>query len=175
MKLFRKILKWFVVLFLCLLVLAQFYRPAKTNPSVDESMAIEAHTQITPQVAAILDRCCRDCHSNKTRWPWYSYVAPTSWFVIDHVNHGRSHLNFSEWGRYDKNEAANQLRNMCREARSGLMPLDSYTMIHRGSKMSEEDIKVLCDWTTAERSRLTANQSRVGKTLIIASRDGLYR
>src|SRR6266850_1780661 len=119
MKLLRKILKWLVVVVICLLVLAQFYRPAKTNPSVPESMAIQAHTQMTPQVAAILDRSCQDCHSNKTRWPWYSHVAPASWYVIDDVNEGRSHLNLSEWARYDKNEAANQLRNMCRECRAG--------------------------------------------------------
>jgi len=65
---------------------------------------------VDPQVAGILDRACADCHSNKTRWPWYSHVAPVSWFVIDHVNHGRSHLNFSEWGRYDAFEQRDLLR-----------------------------------------------------------------
>jgi hypothetical protein len=63
----------------------------------------------------------------------------------------------SEWGRYDNNEASNQLRNMCREARSEVMPLASYTMVHRGAVMSQEDIKVLCDWVTAERQKLAGS------------------
>jgi hypothetical protein len=156
MKRLLKALKWSGILVLILFVGAQFYRPAKTNPPVDRSMTLQARIQPTPQVAVILDRSCRDCHSNETRWPWYSHVAPMSWFVIDHVNHGRNHLNMSEWARYENNEAANQLRNMCREARAGVMPLDSYTMIHRGAVMSQEDIKVLCDWTNAEREKLAS-------------------
>ena len=148
-----RILKWLLVGLLCLLVVAQFFRPAKTNPAVDQAMTLDAHTQMSPQVAAILDRSCRDCHSNKTRWPWYSHVAPMSWFVIDHVNHGRSHLNLSEWGRYDNSEAGNQLRNMCKEVRAGVMPLDSYLLIHRNAQLSEQDVKLLCDWTNLERGR----------------------
>jgi hypothetical protein len=153
----KKVLKWSAVGLLCLLVVAQFFRPAKTNPAVDQSMTLDAHTQLSPEVAAILDRSCRDCHSNKTRWPWYSHVAPMSWFVIDHVNHGRSHLNLSEWGRYDNTEAANQLRNMCREVRAGVMPLNSYLLIHRNAKLSEEDVKLICDWTNLERERMSSD------------------
>jgi len=111
---------------------------------------------MSPQVAAILDRSCQDCHSNKTRWPWYSHVAPVSWLVADDVKNGREHLNLSEWGRYDNSEASTQLRNMCREARAGVMPLDAYTLIHRLAKLSEDDVKVLCDWTTAERGKVAA-------------------
>ena len=153
-----RILKWSVAVLIVLLFVAQFFGPARTNPPVDSSMTLLARTQMTPQVYTILDRSCQDCHSNTTRWPWYSHVAPTSWFVIDHVNQGRSHLNISEWGRYEKGEAANQLRNICREARAGVMPLNSYTWIHRTAVMSEDDIKTLCDWTTAERARLTENK-----------------
>lgn len=89
----------------------------------DQSHAIEAHLQITPQVATILEQSCNDCHSNKTRWPWYSHVAPVSWFVIDHVDHGRSHLNFSDWGRFDPREAEEMLGMICKEVQSGAMPL----------------------------------------------------
>jgi heme-binding protein len=159
MKRLRRILKWVVIVIAVLFVAVQFYRPAKTNPPVEPSMTLQSRLQPPPQVAAVLDRSCRDCHSNETRWPWYSHVAPTSWFVIDHVNQGRNHLNMSEWGRYDNTEAANQLRNMCREARSEVMPLPSYTMVHRGAVMSQEDIKVLCDWATAERDKFRTSQN----------------
>jgi hypothetical protein len=154
MKVLLRVVKWLLILVAVSFIGAQFYRPAKTNPAIDPSMTLEARMPPSPQVAQILDRSCKDCHSNETRWPWYSHVAPFSWFVIDHVNKGRVDLNMSEWARYEKAEAANQLRNMCREARSGVMPLESYTMIHRGAVMSQDDIKVLCDWANAEREKL---------------------
>lgn len=150
----RKVLKWLLLGIVVLFIAVQFVRPARTNPSVDQTQTINAHLQITPPVAAILDRSCHDCHSNSTRWPWYSHVAPASWFLIDHVNSGRSHLNFSEWGKLDKREADKKLEEMCEEVSDKLMPIDSYTWIHRSAKLSDADIKVICDWTEAERKRL---------------------
>ena len=149
-------LRWVVIAGVCGLVISQFFGPAKSNPVADASQAIDTRLQVTPQVTAILDRSCNDCHSNKTRWPWYSNVAPVSWFVIDHVNEGRRNLNFSEWGRYTQRDVDGLLKKMCREVKAGAMPLSSYTPLHPGSKLSAEDVKTLCDWTDAERARITA-------------------
>ena len=156
MKRLLRVLRWFALIVLCGLIIAQFFGPARTNPTFDQSQAIEAHLQMTPPVAAILDRSCNDCHSNKTRWPWYAHVAPVSWFVIDHVNEGRENINLSEWNKYSQRDAEALLKQMCREVRAGVMPLSSYTPLHPGSKLSAEDIKVLCDWTDAERARISA-------------------
>lgn len=157
MKRLRTVLKWLVVVVACLFVAAQFKRPARTNPPVDHSQAIEAHTEIKPEVASILARSCHDCHSNRTAWPWYTNVAPVSWFVIDHVDQGREHLNFSEWGRYDQRKREKRLQEICEEVQSGAMPLSSYTPLHSYAKLSPEDKKALCDWTQAERERLAAH------------------
>lgn len=154
MKRLFRILRWVVVAGVCGLIVLQFFGPAKTNPVADASQSIEARHQVTPPVTAILERSCNDCHSNKTRWPWYSHVAPVSWFVIDHVNEGRENLNFSEWGRYTEDDVDGMLKQICREVRSGVMPLSSYTPLHPGSKLSAEDVKTLCDWTDAERARI---------------------
>ena len=152
----RKVLKWFAVVIAVVFLGMQFVRPARTNPSVDQTQTINAQLQLTPPVAAILDRSCHDCHSNSTRWPWYSNVVPASWFLVDHVNEGREHLNFSEWGKLDKRNADKKLEEMCEEVSDKLMPIDSYTWIHRSAKLSDADIKILCDWTEAERKRLAA-------------------
>jgi hypothetical protein len=154
-KLFR-VLRWLVIVGACCLLIGQVLRPARTNPITDASQSVDSKLQLTPEVAAILDRSCNDCHSNKTRWPWYSNVAPVSWFVINHVNEGRRHLNFSEWGKYDRRDAGGMLREICREVTSGGMPLSSYTPLHPGSSLSETDRKVLCDWANAARARIAA-------------------
>lgn len=148
--------RWILLAAICLVVIAQFFGPAKTNPSIDQAKQLQSHTPTNPQVAVILDRSCNDCHSNNTRWPWYANVAPVSWFVINHVNDGRQALNFSEWARYDSREQNGKLNQICREVKAGAMPLSSYTPLHRGSQLSNDDVKALCDWANDERTRLVA-------------------
>ena len=150
----KRIIRWLLLIGVCLFAIAQFIRPAKTNPTVQPSNALEAHVQVDPQVAQIFDRSCNDCHSNKTHWPWYSHVAPVSWFVIDHVNHGRSHLNFSEWGSYDKNEQRELLDETCRMVKKGEMPLSSYTPMHSDSKLTPADITTICEWASRSMSKI---------------------
>jgi cytochrome c551/c552 len=132
----------------------QFIRPALTNPPVDESQTIVARTQMTPEVSSILDRSCRDCHSNKTIWPWYTKLAPVSWWLADHVNQGRQDLNMSEWGKLPKDRQDRKLRQMCDEIQDGMMPLSSYLPMHPTARLSDQDKKTLCDWTDKERERL---------------------
>lgn len=150
-----KIIKFIIIALVILFVGIQLKRPARTNPASDESQSIEAHTQITPQVKDILDRSCRDCHSNRTEWPWYTNVAPVSWWITDHVNEGRRKLNLSEWGRLDPDLQGKKLRQICDEVADGAMPLSSYLPMHPKAKLSEQDKKTLCDWTAAERERLS--------------------
>ena len=154
MKIVLRILKWIAIVLVVALVGIQFVRPARTNPPVDKSQTIEAFTQMTPEVASILDRSCRDCHSNQTVWPWYSNVAPVSWWVIDHTNQGRSDLNYSEWGKLAPDRRDRKLRQICDEVQDGIMPLSSYLPMHPAAKLSEQDKKTLCDWTAKERERL---------------------
>ena len=150
----RKILKWAVIVVTVAFVCAQFYRPAMTNATVDPSRTVEARLHVTPEVKAILARSCNDCHSNQTRFPWYSYVAPVSWTLASHIREGRDHLNFSDWASYDEEDQDRLLHNICSITRRGVMPLHNYLFIHRDAKLTDSDVKTLCDWTNAERDRL---------------------
>lgn len=143
----RKVLKTAAVGLALLFAAAQFVRPARTNPAGLPGGALEQRVGVPPEVSEVLNRACADCHSNRTTWPWYSHVAPASWLVIDHVNHGRQHLNFSDWSRYDARESADLLRQVCRTARAGTMPLDSYTLLHPRARLTPRDVRTLCEWT----------------------------
>lgn len=147
----KRILQILFIVTIVAIVVMQFVGPARSNPIAPASQAVEAHLQVTPQVGSILTRSCGDCHSNNTRWPWYSRVAPVSWFVIDHVNEGREHLNFSEWGRYNSRDREDMLEHLCKEVKSGGMPLTSYTRLHGDAKLSPGDVKTLCDWANSQR------------------------
>jgi len=151
-----KILRWFLILLAVVFVAIQFSRPARTNPPVNPAHSIEANLQVSPQVVAIFDRSCNDCHSNKTVWPWYTNVAPVSWFLVNHVNEGRRDMNLSEWGSYDKDKQSHRLRDICEQVQDGEMPLSTYTPLHPKAKLSAADVQTLCDWAKAERSRISA-------------------
>lgn len=150
----RKLLKLAALALTILFISLQFVRPNKVNPPVAQSRTIESHARITPEVAGILERACKDCHSNQTEWPWYSQVAPVSWYVADHVKHGREEMNFSEWFTYDRERADWLLGAMCMTVERGRMPLPSYTRMHHPAKLSHEDVRTLCAWSQAERERL---------------------
>jgi heme-binding protein len=137
---------------LCGLVIGiQLIRPAHTDPPIDPSHTLEAVVFVPPRVEGILERACNDCHSDKTTWPWYSNVAPVSWFVIDHVDSGRRHVNFSEWLRRDTKNPGEYTRErfqaICKQVETGEMPLTSYLLMHPRAKLSEDDIETICQWT----------------------------
>lgn len=137
--------------FFGLIVGIQLIRPARTNPPVNQSHTLEAVVFVPPKIESILQRGCYDCHSDRTSWPWYSNVAPVSWFVIDHVDSGRRHVNFSEWLRRDTKNPAEYTRErfqaICRQVQTGDMPLTSYLLLHRTAKLSQDDIETICQWT----------------------------
>ena len=141
-----------LILFLVSFIAMQFVRPDRTNPPAAAAASLTAKTP--PDITALLDRACRDCHSNDTRWPWYSNVSPVSWFVANHVNHARSHLNYSEWNTYDSKEQDKFLRGMCDLTKREDMPLPSYLLIHRDATLSAADVTTLCAWSDKMRDTL---------------------
>src|SRR5262249_8410923 len=112
-----RLVKWIGLSILVVGLIIQGYRPARTNPPTDPTRALGARVAVPPETAAVMNRACRDCHSHDTRWPWYSNVAPVSWLVIDDVNQGRSHFNYSDWAKYDADAANDLLKKACELAR----------------------------------------------------------
>jgi hypothetical protein len=155
----KKALKWTVLVLAVLFVGIQAIRPSRVNLPVDESKTLQATAHVPPEVGAILERSCNDCHTNKTDWPWYSEVAPVSWYLVRHVNEGRRKLSFSDWGTYPPKRAANKLGEICEQVEMGEMPLKSYLPLHPAAKLSDADKQVLCDWANQERTRLLASQT----------------
>lgn len=144
---------------LCLIFVGmQLTSPSRTNPSIDETKTLFAMTDVPVEVSAALTRSCNNCHSNRTEWPWYSHIAPVSWFTVGHVNDARSELNFSEWGNYGERMKQTRLAALCGLVREEQMPLPSYLILHSEVRLSTDERKMICDWTEVERGRLAAKQ-----------------
>jgi hypothetical protein len=141
-----------LLIVLVTLIGMQFVRPDRTNPPVNPAHSLLP--KAPADVRAILQRSCIDCHSNETRWPFYTEVAPTSWFVAGHVHGGRERFNYSEWTTYDSDEQDKLLGGICSLTKRGRMPLPSYLLIHRDAALSAADVAALCAWSEKMRDTL---------------------
>ncbi len=154
----KRILKIVVIVFVGAFIAAQFFRPDRTNPPIVQVETLEATTDVPDNVAQILKRSCKDCHSNQTIYPWYSNLTPFSWLLKNHIDEGRAELNFSVWNTYDAKKKSRKLDEICDQVSSGEMPHSQYLWIHRDAILSDDDKKLLCDWEQAEREKIRQNQ-----------------
>ena len=117
----KKIIIWGAVAIVALLLVIQLipFGRQHTNPPITQEPPWDS-----PQTRELVSQACFDCHSNETKWPWYSNIAPASWLVQRDVNEGRSEMNFSEWDRSGRGEPDEAVGLVA----SGEMPPGSYLM-----------------------------------------------
>lgn len=148
----KRILRYLVLGLAVAFLVIQFFQIDKTDPEIVPIEALESMVTVPPDVQIILGKACNDCHTNKTIYPWYSYIQPNGWFLKSHIEDGRRHLNFSKFSTYDANKQSKKLEEICEEVTAGTMPLPSYTWIHRDAVLSDTEKKALCDWTVVVAS-----------------------
>jgi hypothetical protein len=132
-------------------VACQLIPISHSNPPVDPSNTLYVTERVTPPVKAVLDRSCKNCHSNQTAWPWYSYVAPVSWIVASDVHRARKAMNFSEWGTYTAKRKEERLEDICEQITDGDMPDFKYALVHRSARITPEERGAVCQWTEDSR------------------------
>lgn len=123
-----------------LLVVIQFIPAGRTNPPVTADFDGPA------DVAAVLRTSCYDCHSNETIWPWYSRVAPVSFFIGHHVEEGREHLNFSQWGDLAPGNRTHAVSEIQEVIAKGEMPLAGYVKMHAEAKLAPDELRSINEW-----------------------------
>jgi hypothetical protein len=111
---------------------------------------------IAPDTKALLAESCYDCHSDHTRYPWYTRIQPVGWWMEHHVNEGKRHLNFSQFGAYTAKRARHKLEEVVKETKAGKMPLPSYLVIHRHANLTDAQVRQVADWADGVRARIPA-------------------
>jgi len=149
--------KKFLLVLLGLFVFIQFIRPKKNEGNLDGPNDIAQVLQVPEEVKTILHASCYDCHSNRTQYPLYSRIMPFGWWLNHHIEEGKEHLNFSEFGSYSKEKQDHKLEETEEEVKEGEMPLSSYTFIHGEAKLSKEQVALLTDWVEKTRKELELN------------------
>ncbi len=140
--------KWLKILLyglLAIFLLAQFIRPER-NLSNDQQYHISTRYPVPEPVAAILKTACYDCHSNYTVYPWYANIQPVAAWLANHVEEGKSELNFSAFTQRRIAVQNHKLEEIIEMVREGEMPLGSYTWVHRDAVLSAEQKELLTGW-----------------------------
>lgn len=143
---FRLIFKWTFRILLLGFIVIQFFQIDRSAPPVNPQKDFVTIMNPPTRVGNLIKTACYDCHSYETKYPWYSYVAPVSWWIGNHVHEGREHLNFSVWGNYSAGKANHKLEECIEEVAEGEMPLTSYTITHGNAELNAEQIKAVTNW-----------------------------
>ena len=131
------------------LVVGSALAAAQFIPAKRTDAAAEGALEAPPGVEATLRRACFDCHSDSTRWPWYSRVAPLSWLIIREVNRGRKEVNFSRWGSYYPATRRRKLQWIGRALRERDMPPRFYRVMHPGARLTSTDVAAMQLWISS--------------------------
>lgn len=140
-----------------LLIAAQFFKPEKNISQELSKNDISTRYEVPGNVKVILEKACNDCHTNNTRYPWYSRIQPVAWWLNEHITDGKKHLNFSEFMTYTYKRADHKMEEVIESQEDHWMPLDSYTWLHRDGKLTEEERGVLVNWANGLRVKITAD------------------
>jgi len=150
----RKVLRILVLVLVTALVVIQFFQPERNTGREDGEQDIMEVLDIPDDISVLLKTSCYDCHSNVTEYPWYSRIAPVSWYLGSHISEGKDELNFSEFGSLRPVSRAGAFSDISEVVESGAMPLKSYLLIHRDSRLGPEERKALSDWAKTEMELL---------------------
>ena len=138
------------------IIIIQFIRPDRSIVSTDGSSHIATAFPLPDSVDQVLARACNDCHTNSTRYPWYSEIQPVGWWIQDHIDDARRHLNFDEFTSYELAKQYHKLQEVESEVREEMMPLESYLPMHPEARLTPEDRMIIVSWSQALRDSMRA-------------------
>ena len=144
------------IAFLIIIVAIQFIRPSKNMHEVDASKQIASVAIVPENVNVILKKACNNCHSNNTIYPWYSNIQPVYFWLDNHINEGKKHLNFDEFATYRLRKQYHKMEEVVEMVQEGFMPLKSYVLIHDEADLTKEERVTLTNWAQAVMDTMKA-------------------
>ena len=133
----------------------QFIQPAHNKTDKVLPTDITNTVVVTNQVLNILQNSCYDCHSNNTRYPWYSFIQPGAWLMASHIRRGKVMLNFNQFGDLSNRKQQSKLQGIVNQIKDNEMPLSSFTLLHRNAILTAEQKAILINWATSAKDSLS--------------------
>lgn len=142
---------------LAVFIAIQFFRPTKNTATALSTNDITTKYKVPNEVKNILQTSCNDCHTNNTVYPWYTNIQPVAWYLNNHVQDGKRHLDFSEFATYKIGKQYRKLEEISHEIEDGEMPMTSYTLIHGNATLNDNQKIVIYKWVNELRDSIKAN------------------
>jgi len=137
---------WLAVLVVAIVLVIQVIPVERNVSTVPAGQSFERTEKVPANVAAILKVSCYDCHSNNTRYPWYSELQPGAYFMAQHIKEGKEELNLDEFNNYSKRRKKAKIKSIISQIEKDEMPLKSYRMMHGNARLSADEKKELLDF-----------------------------
>lgn len=153
-----KIIKKILLLLLLVFVIAQFFGPEKNQGDIASLDAFYAETNPPSEVKEILKVSCNDCHSDVTRYPWYSQITPVNYWMAEHVEDGKKHFNISNWEGSSLKRKDHKFEELIEMVEEKEMPLPSYTWAHSDAKLTDAQINSIISWAKQVRLKYSSEK-----------------
>lgn len=147
-------MKKIIIVITAVLVVIQIFRPVKNMSIQSSGNAFEEHYAVPTNIRRVLKTSCYDCHSNNSIYPWYSNIQPVSWWLKDHIDDGKKHLNFDDFNNYGSEKKNDALSEIIETIEKAEMPLASYTFIHSDAKLSVDQQREIIKWAKSLKNEL---------------------
>jgi hypothetical protein len=152
MAIFKKIL----IVLLVALIAIQFFHPKKNKSEGPQPNYIGNNFSIPADVKQILAVACNDCHSNNTRYPWYTKIQPVHWWLNKHIVEGKKGINFDEYTNRPLRYQYHKMEETIEKVKEGEMPLKSYKWTHKDARLTQEQKDKIINWANAVMDTMKA-------------------
>lgn len=149
-------IKKILLFLLAALVVIQFIHPKPNKAKGDQPNYIGKTFSIPEDVKSILTKACNDCHSNNTRYPWYSNIQPADWWMNGHIKKGKKGMNLDEYTNHNLRYQYHKMEDVLEQLKEGDMPLNSYTWIHKDAILSQTEKNSLINWANSVMDTMKA-------------------
>ena len=149
---FRKIM----LLLLVALIAIQFFHPKKNKAEGVQPNYIGNNFSVPEDVRSIMAKACNDCHTNNTRYPWYSKIQPVHWWLDKHIRKGKKGVNFDEYTNKSLRYQFHKMEELADIVKEGEMPLGSYTWIHKDARLNSDEKSKIIAWANSVMDTMKA-------------------
>jgi hypothetical protein len=157
-------LKKILIILLIVLIIIQFIQPSKNNGHAQTANDITHVVPVPDTVMALMKVACYDCHSDSTRYPWYNHISPVNWWLRNHINEGKRHINYSHFTEGNFKRKIHRLDETAEQVEKHEMPISSYLWIHKDARLNDAQRKLIIDW--AKSSKEIVLKDSISKSLI---------
>jgi hypothetical protein len=150
------VLKKILLLLLVIFIGIQFIIPVRNESDQVLSTDITKTFNVPDNVFNALKISCYDCHSNNTRYPFYTYIQPIGWMMNNHIKNGKDKLNFSDFGSYSRRRQKSKLKSIVSQIQHEKMPISSYSIMHKDILTSGNKVLII-NWANKTIDSLSSN------------------